>query len=115
MKPANIPEWNAPLQAVIQLRGQFDARTLIRAHKRERTQETRSRLLELINKHTHTLLHIHMRTHTREIVPPQTVFRLTGLIPIETAGRKLDDDSWDRRPPVVDGMEDVTVVNAVQL
>lgn len=23
------------------------------------------------------------------------------MIPIETAGRKLDDDSWDRRGPVV--------------
>lgn len=40
---------------------------------------------------------------------------VTALIPVETAGRKLDDDSWDRRTPVVEPMEDAFVVNTGQL
>lgn len=38
-----------------------------------------------------------------------------AMIPVETAGRKLDDDSWDRREPTVEvvDMGDAYSVTAV--
>ncbi|CAM9370337.1 unnamed protein product [Ascophyllum nodosum] len=38
-----------------------------------------------------------------------------ALIPIETAGRKLDDDSWDRKTPNLEPMEDAFIVNDVRV
>lgn len=37
---------------------------------------------------------------------PRTVLPSAGMIPVETAGRKLDDDSWDHREPALEDVSD---------
>ena len=61
----------------------------------------------MYTKHTHT--------HAHSICSDPIPQHLTALIPIETAGRKLDDDSWDRKTPNLEPMEDAFIVNDVRV